>query len=201
MVQNPSDDLWYCSNCCHAAVGGYPAVPTPLTGDICCVVMNAHSIVGKRFDLCAYLGAYQIDILAITETFLDDTIHDSSIVPFGYVIYHRDRNQHGGGVLIMVRNTFSVVNRHDLDLPYEILWIELVACSGSPLLFGVVYRPPSADNSVLDQLYCVLNSLTSTRCNIMLCGDFNVPDIDWNTLCPTSSSQSATTLCNLAADN
>ena len=54
--------------------------------------MNVHGIV-KRFDMCVYLIAYQIDIL---ETFLDDSIHDSSIAPFGYVAF---QNRHGGGVL------------------------------------------------------------------------------------------------------
>jgi len=64
-----------------------------------------------------------------------------------------------------------------------------------------IYRPPSTNNSVLDQLYGVLYTLTSSRCNIVLCGDFNVPNIDWNALCPTSSSVTATTLCNIASDN
>ena len=31
--------------------------------------MNVRSIVEKRFDLCAYLATYQIDILSVTETF------------------------------------------------------------------------------------------------------------------------------------
>jgi len=52
--------------------------------------MNVHGIVEKRFDMCAYLIVYQIDILAITETFLDDSIHDSSIAPFGYVAFCHD---------------------------------------------------------------------------------------------------------------
>ena len=62
--------------------------------------MNVHGIVEKRFDMCAYLVAYQIDILAITETFLDDFFHNSSIAPFGFVAFCHDRNRHGGGVLI-----------------------------------------------------------------------------------------------------
>jgi len=179
---------------------------TPCTnpaGSICCAVMNVHSIVEKRFDLCAYLAAYQIDILAVTETFLDDSIHDSLVVPFGYVIYRHDRNRHGGGVLILVRSIYSVVRRSDLNLHVssEILWIELVGQKQCPLIFGVLYRPPSASNNVLDQLYGTLCALTSSKCNIVLCGDFNVPNIDWNTMCPSSSSVAATTLCNIVADN
>ena len=114
---------------------------------------------------------------------------------------HHDRNRHGGGVLILVRSTFNVIRCSDLDSSSEILWIELVSKNQCPLLFVVIYRPPSASKSVLDQLYGLLCTLTSTRCNIVLCGDFNVPNIDWNAACPTSSSVAATTLCSIASDN
>ena len=41
----------------------------------------------------------------------------------------------------------------------------------------------------------------STSSNIILCGDFNVPNIDWLNLSPTSSSPAAVLLCDLIADN
>ena len=62
-------------------------------------------------------------------------------------------------VLILVRNSFSVLRHDDLELASESLWIELMTHDRYPLLLGVLYRPPSTDNSVLDQLYSVLNSL------------------------------------------
>ena len=81
-----------------------------------------------------------------------------------------------------------MIRRIDLDCSSEILWIELVAQNQSPLLFGVLYWSPSASNSVLE--HGMFNALTSSlRYNIVQCGDFNVPNIDWNTACPTSSSQ------------
>ena len=139
--------------------------------------MNVRSIVEKRFDLCAYLATYQIDILSVTETFLDHSINDASIAPFGYGIYRHDQNRHGGGVLILVRSTFTVIRRNDLDSSSEILWIELVSKNQCPLLFGVIYQPPSASRSVLDQLYGLLCTLTSCRCNIVLCGDFDISNV------------------------
>jgi len=57
-------------------------------------------LVGKRFDLCAYLATHQLDVLAIVETFLDDSIHDLSIARFGYVIHCHDHNRNGGSVLL-----------------------------------------------------------------------------------------------------
>ena len=81
MVQNPSNEPLYCLHCSNVG-GSHPVSSIPLAGDIHCAVMNVRSIVEKRFDLCAYLVTYQIDILAITETFLDNSVHDSSIAPF-----------------------------------------------------------------------------------------------------------------------
>ena len=43
-----------------------------------------------------------INILAMTETWLDDSIGDSEICPSGYDIFRRDRNRKGGGVAILI---------------------------------------------------------------------------------------------------
>ena len=202
MVQHPTQDQWYCSQCCLVHSEDNNNNLSQLSGAIKCAVINARSVVGKKFDLYAYLAAHQLDIIAITETFLDDTVHDSHIAPFGYVAYHCDRNRHGGGVMILIRNTFHVIQRNDLDLSCEVLWIELIVSHGdSVVLFGVFYRPPSSDISVLQQLCHSLHALTSANSNIILCGDFNVPNINWTNLSPTFSSPAAVLLCDLVVDN
>ena len=62
------------------------------------VCLNACSIVPKRFDLFGYVSAHKYDVVAITETFLDASVHDSHIAPPGYSVVRKDRNRHGGGV-------------------------------------------------------------------------------------------------------
>jgi len=59
-----------------------------------CCVLNARSVVSKRFDLMGYLI---VDILAITETFLDSTVHDSHIISSGYAVFRKDRDRYGDG--------------------------------------------------------------------------------------------------------
>ena len=58
-------------------------------------------------------------------------------------------------MMILIRNTFHVILRDDLNLSCEVLWIELHASHGEPVLFGVFYRPPSSDINVLQQLYVI----------------------------------------------
>ena len=63
------------------------------------------------------------------------------------------------------------------------------------------YGPPNSDPSVLNSLNYSLFSIHSEY-PIVLCGDFNLPQINWMTISPTgSSSPSATLMCSIVADN
>ena len=42
--------------------------------------MVIRQLVSKRFDLSVYVLAGDFDVVAITETFLDNSIHDSHVV-------------------------------------------------------------------------------------------------------------------------
>ena len=58
--------------------------------------MNVWSIFSKKLDALALISTY--DIIAITETFLDNSIANSEFSPPFYVAFHCDRDCHGGGV-------------------------------------------------------------------------------------------------------
>ena len=47
------------------------------------------------------LNRHELDIIGITETFLDDSVYDSHILFLGYVAYRRDHERHDGGVMIL----------------------------------------------------------------------------------------------------
>ena len=80
----------------------------------------------------------------------------------------------------------------------ELLWMEVATLNG-PLLFGVYYRSPSQSNSDIISLNHCLLSISDY--SIVLCGDFNVPNIDWSVGFPTVSSLPANSLCDLVNDN
>ena len=161
--------------------------------------LNSRSIVAKCSDLFAYLCCHHVDILAITETFLDESILDTEICPCNYVTFRRDRSRHGGGILLMFKQDLQVSHRADFDsICSELLWME-VATLNVPLLFGVYYRSPSQSNSDIISLnYCLLSI---SDYPIVLCGDFNVPNIDWSVGFHTVSSLPANSLCDLVNDN
>ena len=52
----------------------------------------------------------QPDIIALTETWLSCSIHSNEICIPGYTIICRDRNRHGGGILMFCRTELQVNN-------------------------------------------------------------------------------------------
>ena len=137
--------------------------------------------------------------MGISESFLDSGVLDSEVCPPGFVIFRRDRDRHGVGVMVLVRENLIVHRCPDLETSCELLWIELSTKKG-PLLFGVYYRPPKSDVSMLQELNSSLHLLPASS-KIVLCGDFNAPHIDWSLVSPVISTPVNTQLCSIVNDN
>ena len=102
--------------------------------------------------------------------------------------------------MILVNSTIPAVRMHDLETNCEILWIKLLTKPDS-FLFGVFYRPPNSSIDVLeDRLNCSLCSINNVN-PLVLCGDFNVPSIDWSNISPIISSANSKLLCSIVQDH
>ena len=130
MLSNPSDDSWICSNCEYNISQLSPGSGIMTHSHLLCICFNARSILPKRFDLIAYLCANQLDVVAITESFLDSSIPDAHIIPSGYTVFRRDCNQHGGGIVVLIRNSITAVRCKHLEGDCEMLWLELHTSRG-----------------------------------------------------------------------
>ena len=53
-----------------------------------------------------------LEMLAVNESKLDNTITDGEIHIPGYVIARKDRNRHGGGVALYIRENISFSVKH-----------------------------------------------------------------------------------------
>ena len=145
------------------------------------------------------LSVHHIDVLGITESFLDFDVLDSEVCPPNYTVYRRDRDRHGGGVMLLVRESFLVHKRPDLETSCELVWVELCTKRG-PLFLGVFYRPPKSDVTTLQELNNSLQLIPASS-NIVLFGDFNAPHIDWSSVSPVISTPINTQLCSIVSDN
>ena len=134
---------------------------------------NARSIVPKYDELCVVVEANNPDIVCIVETWLSSDILESEVALPGYQVHRLDRNRHGGGILVYVRDNF-VVNL--LPSPDNLELLTLSVCNGiNKVCISLFYRPPNSPCEVFENLFLYLQSLhTSQFSNYILLGDFNV---------------------------
>ena len=135
------------------------------------------------------------DVLIITETKIDDTVHTSEFLPSNFKAFRRDRTLRGGGVMIAVKEQFTAneLPLHDVD--GEIVWVRVEPLkNNSSLIIGAFYRTPSEREvnqlnqleKSLDQIYAMTKNNESST--IILGGDFNVGDINWDSLTVSNNS-------------
>lgn len=98
----------------------------------------------------------KVDIICFTETWLDDSITDSTIAIHGYNLVRQNRNRHGGGVCVYLRQnirckilkkSFSGVSTNG-RFESDFLILEL-HCNGNRILLAIYYNPPPNDCSYL----------------------------------------------------
>ena len=115
--------------------------------------MNCQSISGKLDFIFIHIKEYQLDIVALTETWLssEDSKNRHVIdqcVAHGYTFHHPPRTygRRGGGVGLLVSNainvTFKRIHVSPLITSFELMVAVLTICSVSLCLI-VIYRKPS----------------------------------------------------------
>ena len=141
--------------------------------------LNINSIRNKIEALkCVVSG--NIDILIIAETKVDDTFPTSQFCIDGYMPPLRaDRNQHGGGLLIYIRDGVparEVAIRTLTSKEMEIKVVEINLHKTKWLLIGI-YRPPSqSEKFFFEELSKNLELYLANYENFLIVGDFNLDE-------------------------
>ena len=88
--------------------------------------LNIVSLPKHLDELRLRMQSQFLDLLALSETRLDDTLTDSDLSIEGYEIIRRDRNRGSGGVAMYIRNSIDYKIRTDLtDHDLEFLCVEI----------------------------------------------------------------------------
>ena len=108
------------------------------------------------------------------ESWLSQDISDSELVITGYAIFRRDRNRHGSGIIIFVKDTLSCTILPISTSPsMEFISLIFEFCS-SKFCVSVFYRPPSSVVSYFE-LFDVIEKLDIVNfSNYILVDDFNI---------------------------
>ena len=118
---------------------------------------------------------------------MDSSVLDSELFPSIYTVFRRDRaknGRQGGGILIAVRDTLRASMRKGVTFDSELLFVNILSSANRKISLGVFYRPPISNltASVLDLQAALDNVLSSSpNSDMVLVGDFNIPEFDWNT--------------------
>ena len=146
--------------------------------------VNAQSLLGNFNELILLTESRNIDILCITETWLDSNILDSFISIPGFNIFRHDKGR-GGGACIYVRDDLHVkiletnINK-DHEIKIEDVWLTVQARKLPSFIVGCVYRHPKAHVQSFNYLTEVFRSVCLKKKAIYIFGDFNDNMFDGN---------------------
>lgn len=143
--------------------------------------LNINSLRYKFNALCTIMQGH-LDILVIGETKLDDTFPEAQFLIPGYKKpYRLDRNEHGGGVMIYVREDIPSdrLQKHNIHKNVESVFIEINLRKNKLLLVGI-YHSTNAEYGTSDAVFFEQLGLAldvySNYDKYLLAGDFNVEE-------------------------
>jgi len=147
-------------------------------------LLNARSVRNKSDIIAEYISDNDIDIMCITETWLTDSDNDimirGDICPAGYKLFQIPRQGRGGGVAVIIKDTFTTTMCPSLSSIASLEYLELmVSYMSTSLRLIVVYRPPPSHKNKLtasvffDEFERLLVYHTTTSGRLFICGDFN----------------------------
>ena len=148
-------------------------------------------------------NAPPVPLLAITESWLKPYISDAQVSLEGYNCIRADRpSRKGGGCLLYVAETLLFTD----SFSHSDKYCNMLYCfiDSMNTLTSIIYRPPDAPldsfKEALGHLQSKLDECSASRKtpDIYIMGDFNLPEIDWESPdsadCPTVAEQQAAKL-------
>ena len=154
-----------------------------------CWYTNADSLSNKFCELKSRLTIDKPDIVAITEVNCKTGCNNVEFNIDGYKTIQNTTHQRG--VCIFVKSDLHSYKDDNLNSSsfLESIWCRISLTNKDCLLFGVVYRSPNSTNDNFQNLCSLLTQAANTGVShLLIVGDFNMPHINWSTLCATSNS-------------
>ena len=148
------------------------------------VLFNARSIVNKLDAFFAFISVHKPLIIGITETWARCGLPDSLFAPSEYVLFRSDRSVGmGGGVLLLVHCALRPVSPPTTS-SFSSDKCNVISCAVSlnigNIMIACVYRSPSSTSSSDIDLSAFVNHLCALDYKYkVIMGDFNMPNIDW----------------------
>ena len=145
------------------------------------VHLNIRSVIYKIDQIRMMISQAKIDVLCLSESWLNPNITDSELSIEGYKRFRKDRTlKKGGGILIYIKDSISYDPIETQVIPtnenVESGWIQLNLKFTKPILLGTIYKPPQTPvGQTLKTLTDILSKIQPTVPHeIYIIGDFNI---------------------------
>ena len=131
-------------------------------------------------DQLKVLISKNLDILVITETKLDSTFPVTQFLIEGYKSYILDRNRHGGGILVYVREDIpgKELTKHTQPSDIEGIFLEINLRKTRWLLFACYHPPSQSDDYFFKNVGNSLDLNFQDYSKFLLVGDFNAVETE-----------------------
>ena len=148
---------------------------------------NCQSAMNKRSEILDLLANEKPQVLALTEFGSSSSINDGELGIDGYTLYRGDHSDGKGGlgrgVALYMHNSLNHSACPGLDGgSFDCsAWSMVKLVNNKVLLLGMVYRSPNSSEENNRNLLEQLRLATSVKHDfLMICGDFNLPLINWS---------------------
>ena len=149
----------------------------------CHINVNSITSPGRLDELSQFVETHSIDILALTETKLDEHVHESLYkLDNFHQPFTRHRNRHGGGVALYTRTNLPTTRLHQLETgEEEWIWTK-TKVDDNVILTCCLYLPPNLSSERLERFIDTFTDSVSlaqaySPTTIIITGDFNTGNI------------------------
>ena len=164
-----------------------PNADEPNDSSLNVIHTNCQSAMNKRSEISDFIELNKPHILALTEFGAPNSVNDGELGFEGYTLYRGDHSDGSGGpgkgAALYVQNRLNHAAIPEFDnADFNCSAWSIVKLAGDKsLLVGVVYRSPNSSVQNNESLLKLMRkAFTSNFDHVMLCGDFNLPLIEWN---------------------
>lgn len=135
--------------------------------------LNIRSIRNKIAYVQDHLSDF--NILSFSETHLDVNISSELLTVSNYFSdpYRKDRNMHGGGLLLYINSSLRHRRRPDLEIfCEESIWAE-IDVKQDKFLIGLFYSPTTADSNFFNNFNANIEKASEISKKLVILGDLN----------------------------
>ena len=160
---------------------------------------NIDGVIGKTEELKELVDKKDPDIIAITETKLKEVVRIITAIPQGYHMLRKEREGGGGGIAIGVKEYLEWETIHiTLASQFQEYLVAGVKVGKEEIIIAVIYNPPRnndkphdyevSNEGTIEVISKVARMAVERKNRLVIMGDFNHKDIDWEKMDPHGES-------------